>query len=626
MSRRLLPLDLIDLERIRDLARLFSLCILVGVVAGLGAIAFYYLLEAGYHFFLDAIAGYRPPRPLGETPLFAETARAFSQWVLALLPPLGGLVSGLIVYSLAPEAEGHGTDAAIHAYHFRDGAIRARVPFVKTIASAITIGTGGSAGREGPIAQIGAGFGSILGLWLKLAPRERRILMAAGMGAGVGAIFRAPLAGALFASEVLYSEMEIEYEVIAPAILSSIVAYSTFALVFGWTPLFTTPEVSFRHPAELLAYMVLAVVIAVGARLYITVFYGVRNLFRRISIPAALKPALGGVLVGGISFVLPQALGTGFGVLQGAINGQLPAAVLLAVAGGKILTTAFTVGSGGSGGVFGPAVVIGGSLGGAVGRFFHRRVSWVTVPPGSFALVGMAGFFAAAANTPISTLIMVSEMTGNYQLLVPSMMVSLLGFLLVRRHTIYEKQVPTRADSPSHARDLMWLALGRLRVADALALREPRMVRPIPASASLHEVNTHLSNGACCVPVIDIEGKVTGEVTLEGVRALLGQQDSAIPVVAGDLAIPAAVTSPDRPLYEALRQMVELKRNELLILDGNDGQRMVDVLTSSDVNALFEQVGRGRGSTLPPFGRRVFSTWLRALRDRHRRDSEGPEL
>lgn len=178
-----LLLDLLKFEQFRDLARLFSLCLLVGLVAGLGAVAFYYLLEAGYHFFLDAIAGYRPPGPLGETPLFVATSRTFSPWLLAALPPLGGLVSGLIVYTLAPEAEGHGTDAAIRAYHFRDGVIRARVPFVKTITSAITIGTGGSAGREGPIAQIGAGFGSVLDLWLKLPPRERRILMAAGMGA-----------------------------------------------------------------------------------------------------------------------------------------------------------------------------------------------------------------------------------------------------------------------------------------------------------------------------------------------------------------------------------------------------------------------------------------------------------
>ncbi len=176
---------------------------IIGIIAGLGSIVFHYLCIFGMHYFMDLLAGYRPPSPAGEHHILPPTATSFNRYVLLILPALGGIISGWLVYTFAPEAEGHGTDAAIDAYHNKGGAIRGRVPIIKTIASAITLTTGGSGGREGPIAQIGAGFGSFLATRLKLSDRDRRIMMAAGIGAGVGSIFRAPLAGALFAAAVL---------------------------------------------------------------------------------------------------------------------------------------------------------------------------------------------------------------------------------------------------------------------------------------------------------------------------------------------------------------------------------------------------------------------------------------
>lgn len=259
--------------------RMIALCALVGVVAGLGAIAFYVLLDLGRAFFLGYLAGYSPLPPGGESPVFSLPVAEPRRWALLLIPAAGGLISGILVYWLAPEAEGHGTDAAIYAFHYQAGQIRARVPLVKMVASAFTIGSGGSGGREGPIAQIGAGFGSNLANWLRLAPNERRVLMAAGMGAGVGAIFHAPLAGALFGAEVLYRELDLEVDVIAPAVISSIIAYAVFAMVFGWDALFVVPQFDFRNPQELLPYFILAVVLAGGATAYVRVFYGVRDLF-----------------------------------------------------------------------------------------------------------------------------------------------------------------------------------------------------------------------------------------------------------------------------------------------------------------------------------------------------------
>src|SRR5690242_15315124 len=218
-------------RRLRPQARLMGLSLLVGVIAGVGAVIFFAACQVVAHYALDALAGYRPNPPGGEPPLLPDTLRPFHPWLLLVVPTLGGLLSGLIVYTLAPEAEGHGTDAAIEAYHYHQGRIRPRVPLVKIVASALTLGTGGSGGREGPIAQIGAGFGSFLGNMLRLRPAERRILMAAGMGAGIAAIFRAPLAGALFAAEVLYRSPDFESEVVIPAALACITAYCTFGLV-----------------------------------------------------------------------------------------------------------------------------------------------------------------------------------------------------------------------------------------------------------------------------------------------------------------------------------------------------------------------------------------------------------
>ncbi len=263
---------------------------------------------------------------------------------------------------------------------------------IKTIASTITLTTGGSGGREGPIAQIGSGFGSFLASRLRLSERERRIMMAAGIGAGVGSIFRAPLAGALFAAEVLYRDPDFESEVIIPAGISSVVAYCMFCLVYGWGSLFDSPGFKFQNPLELGPYIVLAGVLVVFGYIYVKVFYGMVGFFKNLNIPNHVKPAIGGLCTGIIGFFLPYTLAFGYGMAQNAIFNQVAISTLIALAIGKIFTTSFSIGSGGSGGVFGPSVVIGGALGGAVGNLFHLLIPTVVTQPGAFVIVGMAGF------------------------------------------------------------------------------------------------------------------------------------------------------------------------------------------------------------------------------------------
>ena len=476
-------------RRLRPQSRVLALSLVVGVIAGLGAVVFYAMGQAVFRYTLTAVAGYEPIEAGGEMRLFPDaergvvgatppdeahpaTKRTLRPWLIVVIITLGGLACGYIVYTFAPEAEGHGTDAAINAYHFREGKIRPRVPIVKMVASAITLGTGGSGGREGPIAQIGAGFGSYLGSLLNLRAEERRLLMAAGMGAGIGAIFRAPLAGTLFAAEVMYSSADIESDVLMPAGLGSVTAYSTFGMLFGWQPLFVIPPrvaelLTYSQPLELVAYLLLAVVMAVLAMFYTRTFYALTYALHRLPISPKLRPMVGAALTGVLAVVLfylfdqdqrvLSVLSFGYGILQLAVEyvpgeeGNMHFAVILAVVAiGKILTTSLTIGSGGSAGVFGPSMVIGGCAGGALGIVLHRWAPGVVPHPAGFVIVGLAGFFAAAAKTPLSTLVMVSEMTGNYNLLLPALWVCLLSFLLSDQQSIYSEQVVDRLASPVH--------------------------------------------------------------------------------------------------------------------------------------------------------------------------------
>jgi len=428
---------------------------LVGIVAGLGAAGFYFVLDQFQDRALGHAVGYYPP-PAGSEPVSHAPQLPEHWWVVLLVPTLGGLVCGCIVYFFAPEAEGHGTDAMVRAFHSLKGRIRGRVPLIKTVASILTIGTGGSAGREGPIAQIGAGFGSFLSDKLHLSDWERRMLILSGASGGIAAIFRAPLGGALFAVEVLYASTAVEFSAIVPCVVASVIAYSVFASIFGPGLAFTVPaSVSFGGPVELPFYLVFAVVCAVAGFLYVWCFYGLRDhVFRRLPIPNHVKPDIGGLLLGVIALWFPQIMAGGYGWIQEAINGSLTIQLMAMLVGAKILATSFTISSGGSGGVFAPSLFIGAMLGGAFGLLCNTLFPEVAPRPEAFVLVGMGGFFAGVAKVPLTALIMVSEMSGSYELLVPLMLVSVINVaVLSSRWSLYEEQVPSLIDSPAHLGD-----------------------------------------------------------------------------------------------------------------------------------------------------------------------------
>jgi CIC family chloride channel protein len=488
---------------LRAIGRVVLHAIVVGLVVGLVACVFYAMLAVAERVLLEAIAGYEPLRPAGENAFeFPWPRREFSPLAIVLVPALGGLAAGFVAHRLAHETSGGGGDAYIDAFHRTEGAMRKRIALVKILATCLTLGSGGSGGREGPTMQIGAATGALLGRFVNVSPRERRVLAVCGTAAGLSAIFGTPLGAALFATEVLYRD-DFEADALIPAILASVTGHGVFVAVFpeAATLFAHAPRYPF-HPSHLPLYAVLAVVLSVVARVFVGTLHASKKLFRQLPGPVWIRPGIGGLSLGlsAIAWILlvnPQLhlagrgigiLGSGYGAAQGAITGAawIPerwwgVALLLALVAVKILATAMTLGSGGSAGDFGPSLALGGLVGGAFGRAAQLLVS-PSIDPGAFALVGMGTFYGGIAHTPVSSLVMVCEMAGTYDLLPSLMLSSGLAFVLLRRVSLYSKQPPTRFHSPAHAGADSLDVLRRMFVRQVF---KPSVVTTFVATASL---------------------------------------------------------------------------------------------------------------------------------------------
>jgi chloride channel protein, CIC family len=429
------------------LQKWFLLGIVIGVVAGLGAVGFYLALRYTSHFLLGYLAGYHLPTPLveGGSPGSSHYPRP---WALPLVTTGGALVSAMLVAKFAPEASGHGTDSAIEAIHTDPRHIRSRVVLVKLVSSALTIGSGGSAGREGPTAQISAGFASLLTRRLHLSDADGRILVSLGVGAGIGAIFGAPLGGAVLAASIIYRE-DFEYRVLYPGFVTSATAFAVFGSFLGFDPMFgyVDAEYRFESPWPLLWFVVLGVVAAAVGYLFARIFYATVTLTERLPGGPVLKPTVGGLLVGLLGLALPQILSSGYGWVQLATTRTglltLPLWIILVLPIAKIVATSLSIGTGGSGGIFGPGIVIGAFVGAALwrlGDMFH--LPGVPDGPGIFVVVGMMACFGSVAHAPLAILIMVAEMTGSFSV-VPGAIIAVGIASLLMQHTkvsIYQSQ------------------------------------------------------------------------------------------------------------------------------------------------------------------------------------------
>lgn len=569
------------------LAKWALIGLLVGVVAGLGAALFHFLLDEATHLLLVGLGGHQPPLPPGEGGTAASEGRP--SLLLPLVVAAGGLVSGLVVARFAPEAEGAGTDTALEAVHMRAGKVRRQVPLVKLVASVVTIGSGGSGGREGPASQMSAGLASAVADWLRLTAQDRRIAVTAGIGAGIGAIFRAPLGGALLGAEVLYRK-DIESEAVVPGLIASIVAYSVFGAFHGFEPLFgAQPDVAIDSPLQLPYFAVLGAACGAMGVLYAAALRLAREAFGGLGLPAWLRPALGGLAVGLMGLALPHVLHTGYGWLPLRVDDALllaPVWLLVLLPFAKVAATALTVGSGGSGGTFAPGMAIGGLVGAALWRLAHEVLPSVPDSPAPFVIVGMMALFGSIAHVPIAMMLMVAEMTGTLSVLPPAMVAVAVATALVGDRSIFRSQLPSRALAPAHRVRMAFPLLSSLVVRDAM--RPAAVVSAGATAAAARE-----AAGEDGAVVVDGEA-VVGVVTAEAL-ARAGSEDRV-----DALTRPVEPVGPDLPLDEALEHLAGADVPWVPVVE--DGRLVGRVGTRGIVATYKATLGRGvrRVSDLPP--------------------------
>lgn len=585
------------------LGRLLLHAAMVGAAVGLVSLLFVEGLELAQYFLLERLAGYVPLRAAGEPPIPLANDAPFRPWLLLVLPALGALASGA-VSRLAPETQGGGADAIIQAFHERGGVVRRRVAGVKIVSSILTLGSGGAGGREGPTMQIGGAIGSLIGRWLRVTSRERRILLVAGTAAGMAAVFRTPLGAALLAVEVLHKN-DFESDALVPSVLSSVVSYSVFISFFGESTLFAhAPKYPFV-PAHLPLYALMALVVCVAAVFFEKTLEGVRHLAVKFPGPSWTRPAIGGLMLGALATPIIYALGPlmgdgqglgilggGYGAAQVAITGAtwfpetwrgVELLVLLGVI--KIFATAFTVGTGGSAGDFGPSMVLGGIFGGAFGRAAQLLLHDPRIQPGAFALVGMGTFYGGLAHVPIGSLVMTCELAGSYDLLVPLMLAEGIAYIGLRNYSLYHAQVPTKRDSPAHRDELIMDCLRGIRV-DEIMVKD-RTLATFDRRTPADEVIKHVAaaDWQDAFPVLGDDGKMAGVITTDILRTMAADPDLRAFTLADDLmASPVSVQNSD-DLHRALDVLLASGMREVIVTSAEG--HVLGVIDQTEITAAY---------------------------------------
>ncbi|BCS90007.1 chloride channel protein [Pseudodesulfovibrio sediminis] len=601
--------DLLKSYRTVTAFRWLVIGVLVGTFSGLVAAGFFWLVEFGKFIIQHNMAGIVSPEPAGEG-IFHGHAGAFRPWVIPVCTTGTALLTGWLVQRFIPDTiDGgtDGTDATINAFHNQGGIIRPRVAIIRGLCSVLTIASGGSAGREGPITQMGAGLGAWLAKVFNLSAKERRVLLLAGAAGGLGAIFRAPLGGALTAVEVIYRE-DFEAEAILPSVMSSVVSYSIFTFFYGTEPIFGIPRFSFHDPRELIFYALLAFVCAAVGWMYIKTFHVIKyHIFFpvREKVGIIWSMGLGGLAMGLLGIAYPYTatdglitggiLSGGYGWLELAILGQIPALGMCYIIIGKTVATSITIGSGMSGGMFAPALFVGGMSGGLVGKIGHEYFPNIVTQPGAYILVGMAAFFAGVANAPIGPLIMVTELTQGYGLLAPLMLASALCIVLGRNFSLYEHQVENKFDSPAHTEDATINVLEQMHVSD---FYDPHDVIVLEEGTTLKALTDIIANSdQLYFPVRRSEdGWYVGMISIHNVRNWMFEEELHDLVVVKDLMSRPVYVRPDYDLYQALLRFVNTDYGQIPVVAQTNTSDIIGLINRDDVfQAYAEAIAEVKG-------------------------------
>jgi CIC family chloride channel protein len=548
------------------------LAVLVGVGAGLGSIVFRWLITT----FTGVFAGHRDYAAAG------HAANPHVPWLgvgfVVLAPAVGGLLYGPLVDRFAKEARGHGVPEVMLAVARRGGRINPAVAVVKSLASALCIGSGGSVGREGPIVQIGSALGSTLGRVVRVGEDRMRLLVACGAAGGIAATFNAPLAGVFFAMELILGDFAVES--FGAVVLSAVAASVIGRAAFGDTAFLHLPAFHVDHLDQYPLFALLGVAAGVVGVGFTRVLYAIEDAcdwaWRG---PEWLRPAVGGLLLGAFLLLLPEMYGVGYPVLEKAAGGGYTVWFLLALLAGKVLATSLTIGIGGSGGVFAPSLFTGAMLGAAYGATAHHLLPASAGAAGAYALVGMGAVFAGASRAPITAVVILFELTGEYSIILPLMLAVAASATISRLlspDTVYTLKLRRRGIDLTAAAP--GARLGAQPVGDVM---EP-LPEPLPAATPLPQAARRLSlSGHGSLPIVDASGGYLGVITARAVAEALAEPhdpDGGRPETAGDLVEPSAPLTADTPLATALTILVTAAGTGLPVLDAGQ-ERLVGWLT-----------------------------------------------
>jgi len=555
-----------------DVSRGMLIAVFVGIIAGLGAVVFRKLIDLFHSIGFEG----------GESLLSGMGA-----YYIVLIPAAGGLIVGPLIYFFAREAKGHGVPEVMIAVAKNGGVIRARVALVKILASAITIGTGGSVGREGPIVQIGATFGSVVSQRLKLPKEWSRTLVACGAAGGISATFNAPIAGVFFALEVILGSFTTRYfsVVVVSSVVAAIVSHAFFPDIAN----LEVAQYGLNSPFEIPLYAVLGVFAALVGIGFIIVLYFFEDAFDRFKFPEWLKPALGGLGVGLFGLYSIDLMGVGYGALERAANGDILLGTAIIFLLLKALATSITIGSGGSGGVFAPSLFIGAMLGAAFGAIANQLFPGIAGPVGAYVLVGMASVFASTARAPITAVVILFELTRDYSIILPLMLAVVISTVVSQalyKESIYTKKMRRKgveppSDQPNDALEFVLVeeymtrdfqSVSSSATEDALAIR-------------------FKESGQRGLVLLDEEGKLDGMVTVTDLERAL--RDGKEDFCAGEIGAHRLITAfPDQSLSEALLQLGAEDVGRIPVVSRNDEKRLVGVLRRNDIIRAYIQTSK----------------------------------
>jgi len=568
--RRLLS-QWLDRQAMSESAIIMLTALVVGIGAGLGAVVFRRLIAAVQTLAYDRLG---------------SVLQGIAPVHLLIIPALGGAIFGPLIYRFAREAKGHGVPEVMEAVALRGGRIRPRVAVIKSLASAICIGTGGSVGREGPIAQIGSALGSTIGQWLKLSDERIRNLVACGSAGGIAATFNAPIAGAVFALEVILGQLHVTY---FGAVVISAVSADVVAHFFDKDArAFTVPQYALVSPWELALYTLLGILAAVGAVAFTRLLYFTEDRWDEFRFPEYLKPVIGGLLLGVIGILsfkidgFPRVFGVGYESIGDVLFGRLAIQVVLGLFLLKMLATVMTLGSGGSGGIFAPSLFMGAMLGSLFGQCAHQLFPSVTAPAGAYAMVGMAAFFSGAAHAPVTAILILFEMTGDYNIILPLMLATVVSTLISRllsSESIYTLKLTRRGIHLEQGQDMD--VMQGVTVREAMSAE----IDAVPPEMPLVELadafaRTHHHG----FPVVDGNGDLVGVVSIRDLEQALSAG-----VMDGKKVVDIATTEgllvayPDEPMWKALKRLGTRDVGRLPVVQEEGSWQLVGMIRREDI-------------------------------------------